>query len=204
MAGKNPVKEVTILHAVRWTCMAWEMVTPSTIANCWRKSTLLGVAFGPEKKPAGWVEAVEQKEEETVLQVEELLDELEKQKVIKARMEILQFINPSDEMPQDITRDELLDHVVEMFTPAAEEEDELDQPPEISIDEAIEALKKLRLYEEAHEDFDRQSLTQYNRAERVLLRRKREIRASQTIQSRLHSYFKRAPAATAIETPETS
>jgi hypothetical protein len=40
--NKDPNKTVTLLHAVNWTVHAWNnFVKPSTIVNCFYKSTLI-------------------------------------------------------------------------------------------------------------------------------------------------------------------
>lgn len=49
--GREPVKSMDILKAVRWGIDSWHHdVSLSAIENCWIKSGLLGPRFGPETR----------------------------------------------------------------------------------------------------------------------------------------------------------
>jgi hypothetical protein len=56
--GREPVKSMDILKAVRWGIDSWHHdVNPSAVENCWIKSVLLGPRFGPETRPRDYREA---------------------------------------------------------------------------------------------------------------------------------------------------
>ena len=44
----DPVRQMDILRAIRWTIQAWGEVEPVTIANCWDKSLCLNYNLGPQ------------------------------------------------------------------------------------------------------------------------------------------------------------
>jgi hypothetical protein len=74
--GREPVKSMDILKAVRWGIDSWHHdVSLSAIENCWIKSGLLGPRFGPETRPRDYREAPhgahqEVPETETLEQIE--------------------------------------------------------------------------------------------------------------------------------------
>jgi len=96
-------------------------------------------------------------------------------------MDVQSFINPVDEAVFDdaTTLDE---HIIGLFEPASEDsDDEVEFIPKIPISEALEALKKLRLYEEQQEDANRTVIWHSSQQERVILGRKVESSRQQDI-----------------------
>lgn len=188
--GENPIKSVTLLHAIRWSIQAWNEVRQQTVANCWRSSTLLGPAYGPQKRPLNW------DEEES--QLRERIKQLEETKVITnapaAPESLNNFINPPEEQLQEPPQsaEELLQYCADLFAPEEPEDmnEELEQPVEVSVLEAAQALEKLRLFEEQQEDADQTAIELYNRMQGVFLRRKLELQAKTQKQVTLDGFFK--------------
>ena len=51
LRDENPIKQMHVLWAIRWSVEAWKEVTPQTIKNCFIKSTLFGSRIGPRPRP---------------------------------------------------------------------------------------------------------------------------------------------------------
>lgn len=103
---------------------------------------------------------------------------------------IQNFIHLPGEDVVDSTED-LIEHVAELYAGPdrdAETNKEDSQQPRIKLNKAIEALQKLRLYEEQQEDGEREVIT-------TLLRHERRIqgrRLQNTKQTTIKSFFGRA------------
>jgi|SRR5437667_12592035 len=105
--GGDPLKQTTLLHAVHWAIEAWQKVSLSTIANCWRKSGLFGVVCGLEPRPEDWDKAAHA--------IKVTAEKLQRARVIKEAIDINSFIHQDDEAiiePQE----ELLDHLAEIYS----------------------------------------------------------------------------------------
>lgn len=204
LSGEDPIKSVTLLHAVRWSIQAWNEVQSSTIANCWRRSTLLGKAHGPEKPPANW--------DHEKTQLQNSIQQLQDGKVIANQPlspeALTEFIDPPDEQLQDVelTSDELIHYCANLYAPEEPEdmEEELEQPIEISVQEAMEALQKVRLYEEQQEDSNQEAIELYNKMERLLLRRKLESNSRSSKQISLDGFLKPQKTVQGSEAPSTT
>src|SRR6266478_2830516 len=62
--NKDPLKQCNVLWAIRWSMAAWHKVEPQTIDNCFRKTTLFGLIYGPQLRPANYVEPIVNKLQE--------------------------------------------------------------------------------------------------------------------------------------------
>src|SRR6266496_1126104 len=140
--NKDPLKEVNMLHVVRWAILAWDEVTKETIENCWVKSTCLGKVQTVEKILKGWEER-----EAVINEAQELLDELERRRVIKQKMTVEMLINTPGEEVED-SQDDALQQVIDIFYQEPELEPEESELQKIKEREVLEMLQKLQLYEE--------------------------------------------------------
>ena len=97
-------------------------------------------------------------------------------------MDIQSFLNPAEEAVFDDPED-LDEHIVALFEPASDDSDtgEVEVIPKIPISEALEALKKLRIYQEQQEDGNIGLIRELNREERAILGRKAELSKQQDI-----------------------
>jgi hypothetical protein len=88
---------------------------------------------------------------------------------IREAMDIQNFLNPVEEVIQD-SPEQLEEHILAQFEPEVEQEsdEEIEQLPRVTADEALEALAKLQLHEEQSEEGNPSLITQLGRHERVL------------------------------------
>ena len=146
MSDRDPCKEVTLFNAVWWLIDAWfQRVSPTTIANCWRKSQLFGLVFGPEPKPKDWDEEVEE--------IRRLAKELN---FAYEPEDIAAFVNPEEESIQEPSGN-MLDHLAMIYSEQldhdeADGEEIEEMTPEVSLGKATEALETLISFEKFQED----------------------------------------------------
>jgi DDE superfamily endonuclease/Fission yeast centromere protein N-terminal domain/Tc5 transposase DNA-binding domain len=173
--GKDPLKDVNLSHVVRWLLFAWEEVSQETMSNCWIRSTCLGKKHTVEKKPKDWED-----DAHIVSETEQLLEELEKKKVIKGKMSIESILAPLEEVIQD-SQGDILEQVVGIYCQEVEPEPEKESTPEIKImeTEVLAMLEKLQLYEEGQEVKNNKLLTEICRYERQVRGRIAEKRPIQ-------------------------
>lgn len=167
--------QINLLQAVRWAVCAWNELPAATIGACFRHSTCFGAVQGPLPRPAGFDE------------VAELAKRLEQAKVIKQAMDISLFINPPDEQVVDESVDDVVKFVAQQYQ-VEEPEDQQEQEqevPKVTIQEAITALERLLLHEQQQEDSSMDIITALSRHEQVL----RGRRLHGTRQTTLSSYF---------------
>jgi hypothetical protein len=144
---KDPIKEVDLLLVVRWLLAAWQEVTPTTVENCWIKSTCLGQKHTVAAAPRDWDHEQHILEEPT-----QLLEQLEQSKTISKAMSIEYMLNPEGEGVED-SQGEVLDQVIDLYCQAVEPEPEIARPEvNISEMEVMVMLERLQLYEERQED----------------------------------------------------
>ena len=172
-AGKNPMKSMNVLQAIRWGIAAWEDVTPTTIRNCWIRTGVLGPKAGPQTEE--WKVQVADDDEifnETMTQMEQQMESLTKRKRIKSGMNIATFVNPVEEIVEDNDDDDdlFVESLVEIYSTGGvqrdHETDEEDVAEALIEDkEALELLSRLRLYEEQQKDGDEAVISQLNKYE---------------------------------------
>ena len=104
MDGKDPIAEVTLLHALWWFTEAWlKEVKPETIANCWWKSAILGERRESTSNSNDWDDAFGE-----ILQMAEAMN------VQDTEEELADFINPAEEQVEDI--EDQLAHLAEVYS----------------------------------------------------------------------------------------
>ena len=182
LQDRDPIKQMHVLWAIQWAIAAWGEVTSQTIDNCFVKSTLFGSREGPPPRPCNYIDPV-------INEVEEMAKQLQAAGRIREVINIQNFINLPGEEVKDSTED-LIEHVAELYAGPDHdaETDEDAQQPQIKLNEALEALQTLRLYEEQQEDGDREVIV-------TLLRHDRRIqgrRLQNTKQVAITSFFSRA------------
>ena len=142
LLNKDPLKEINLLQCVLWILHSWQhCVTPNTITNCWRKSSLFGKPLGPVPAPEGWDRELEE--------MRRLTNALE----IKEPMRMEDFINPPEEQIEDRGND-LLQHVANTHSLAPyddEEEDEDEEAPPVRAKDALAAINTVIQWEEQQE-----------------------------------------------------
>lgn len=130
---------MSLLHAIRWACLSWWEVYGQTIENCWNASTVLDVYYGPQAN----IEELEA--------LQKLLEQGRQLQIIRQSMDIHRFIDPPGERIYDVSADEALTHVIELFTEPEDDSGPSPEPP-ISHTEAINCLEKLLHYEGLQDD----------------------------------------------------
>lgn len=175
LKDQDPIKKMHILQAVRWCVTVWHTdIQDSTIANCFRKSTIFGVVNGPEPRPT---------DAELIYQIQEATNRLHQLGKIREIMDIRNFINPPEEVVAD-NSDDIIADIVEQFTERdAETDEEEDIQQKVKPQEAIQALQLLRLYEEQSDDCDIDLIRRLNQYEKRLVDRKIEGQQQQLISS---------------------
>jgi hypothetical protein len=151
-SGRNPVKEMNVLRAIRWGIEAWEtIVTPATIQNCWGRSQCINWGARPIT-PDLWSDST------PILQaLREDIESLEQQGRIQNAMNIRRFVNPDDEKSQDTGVDSIVEDIIIERTRTDEDIIEDSTPieaPIITHSEALQALQILQLYEEQQSNSD--------------------------------------------------
>ena len=104
-------------------------------------------------------------------------------------MDIRTFLNPVEEVVQD-TPENIESQVLAQYMPEIEEdsEEELEILPKVSIEEAIAAIQKLRLYEEQQVEGNPAFIYEIEKHERVIWRRKLDLQRQCDIRSYFSSY----------------
>jgi len=137
----DPIKNTTILNAIRWLIDAWRNdVSIETITNCWRHSQLFGPCYGPEPRPPDFSEEAH---------LQRLAEELLAAGKIKTVMDMANFINPPEEAVED-SGDDLIEHIAETFSEAREPEEEDGEqqlPQPITTTAALQAVNLLVQFE---------------------------------------------------------
>ncbi|KAG5757505.1 hypothetical protein H9Q72_014351 [Fusarium xylarioides] len=188
-SGKNPLLEVTLLHAVQWAAEAWRSVTDLTINNCWVASSLLGKRFGPITRPRDWDESREALR--LVLRQAAIRDAMDLQLILNGDDDALNaFVDPPEEAVRD-SEEQLLDIIAKGFTEVYPDDEDDDfnrlMPQQITYVEASSAIETLIKYEAQREDHEPgrgNLLLVLDREKRGIERRWREARTG--AQARFH------------------
>lgn len=157
------MEAMDILKAIRWGLRSWRYdVSTKTIENCFKK------ALNNEK-------SYEEPIDSTVMDyIQNVFSQIQVSSSIQDLMDIESFLNPMDETIQD-NPDDIDDQILMQYTPAEPDEEEnesIEPPAKISIDQAIAAIQLLSLYEEQQTDGSPLFIKQINDHEQVLWRRK--------------------------------
>ena len=206
LGGKNASNEVTLLHAVQWVTKASRMVKTETISNCFRKATVFGAIYGPERKPKEWDEDLYQR-----TQMQQVINDLAQAGAIRNAMDITNFVLPTGERLESnyvsswapgsfAAEDEFLsttlDEFVQAYTTQDEDEDEDEvatgAPPEMTLAEAVEHISKSIIWLQREMPCDLDLLAIWRRKLRsLLMQQKREITEGKK-QTTMDMYFSRA------------
>jgi len=188
LRSQDASTNVTLLHAVQWVTRALRMIKNDTISNCFRKATVFGIVYGPEKKPTGWDEELHQRR-----QMQQIVDDLAQAGAIRSAMDISNFILPTDEqletnyvssqIPGSPSAAEeymsaVLDDVVHAYTTQDEEVDEVavDAPPDVTLAAALEHYAGLIVWVQREQSSNLEFLATLEKQHRsLLMRRKCEI-----------------------------
>lgn len=131
-----------------------------TTENCWVKARVLSAKYGPrnsgEENDLGWkglVEVEEDGQRAVNREIEEGIRNLARQNWISKSMAIGQFLNPQEEKVDDDV-EVIVDEIVKAYstgdrTHETDEEDVI--IPKVGCAEAMQALNRLRLYEEQND-----------------------------------------------------
>jgi hypothetical protein len=192
-SGRDPQSSMNVLIALRWGIQSWDLdVSAKTVKNCFDKAF---PALAIQKNAGEQGEPLEQadgSEETDVNQdIRAGLQLLEQAQYILDVMDIQNFLNPADEVVKD-SLDEIDQQIVLQFTPEDEEDDDSDEIIEeielISFDEAINALQKLRLFEE-QTGGEISLVNTLNRRERGIYTRKIQYQSDSFQQQDIRMYF---------------
>jgi hypothetical protein len=189
---RDPLKTVNILKAIRYSIRAWSEVTEQTITNCWIESTVNYRIIGPptkrqfEKRLYLYQAQPPLDEQEQVAAIERLTHQLLCRQRIHAAMDLNRLLEPPEEVVDDQEVD-LVEEIAAQYDTRAdfEEEELLEEQPQITISEAIAALSTLRLFEEQSEQGQPKLVQQLNKYEKEI--RKRQFQSLQ--QQSLDRYF---------------
>ncbi|KAF2185678.1 DDE-domain-containing protein [Zopfia rhizophila CBS 207.26] len=176
---KDPVKEVTLENALRWTLQAWNFkVLPATIQNCWKKSTITmddTIVVSPK-----------------VEDLTPLFQQAAQASSVEDVRDYEDFINPEGENTEveednNVNLQEIVDHHTGNagLDNVLEEDDE--PAPVPTVHEALAALHVVQRYQEHQEGIKREDITSLQRLEREL-----DLRAfNSQKQSTLEGWLKR-------------
>ena len=160
--GRNPMVSMNILKALQWGIQAWELdVSAYTIKNCYQKALSISLNI---------------LDTQSTSDIQSLVNEISSdirimQTWVPNPMDIENFLNPIDE----IVTDDLgtIDHVVlSGFLPEVDEDEIEIEEAQVLHDEAIQALKKLCLYEEQQDQGEAHLISALHKHERLVEARK--------------------------------
>ena len=177
LRDEDPIKQMYVLWAIRWSAEAWKEFTPQTIENCFIKSTLFGSRIGPRPRPQDYLDPP------VINEMQQMAEQLLTAGRIHAVINIREFIELLGEEVEDSSED-LIEHVVELYAGPdrdAETDEEAVKQPQIKLNEVLVALQRLRLYKEQQSDFDIDVITTLLRHERRLQGRRPQNTKQQSI-----------------------
>lgn len=155
--GYNPVTTMTILKAIRWVVKAWEVdLSPNVIQNCFTK-TLSGQTD---------TEAIDKV---LLRDIQTSLNQLGVSN-IKEPMKFEEFLSPAEEEVTDNIKN--LDSITPGLFGAESNDGAYDALPKVPVTEALEALRRLRLFEEQQADGNQPLLMELLRHERLLIEKR--------------------------------
>ena len=172
-ANRNPITTMNVLKAIRWGVRSWEYdVSQCTIQNCFQKALNPQTQYQEPVDPA------------VMNDIQTSFSQLQVSMPVQELMDIKTFLNPIEETVQD-TPDDIENQVLAQYMPEVEEdsEEELDILPKVSIEEAIAAIQKLRLYEEQQIEGSPGFIHELERHERTIWRRKLDLQSQRDIRS---------------------
>jgi hypothetical protein len=159
-AGRDALSTVNLLYAIRWTINAWNFdISEKTIANCFSKALSMGSRDIEGQSPP-------------TNDIIEGIQQLQDRALIHDAMNIESFINPEEEIVQDVftTIEDLV--LSEMQGPASIEEEDQDDDegegealPQVTVSQALREVRTARLHEEQSEFGDVEAIQLLSRLE---------------------------------------
>ena len=172
-ANRNPINTMNVLKAIRWGLRSWEYdVSQRTIQNCFQKALDSQIQYQEPIDPA------------VMNDIQASLSQLQISLPIQELMDIKTFLNPTEEVVEDTPHD-IESQVLAQYMPEVEEdsEEELDILPKVSIEEAIAAIQRLRLYEEQQLEGSPGFIHELEKHERIIWHRKLDLQSQRDIRS---------------------
>lgn len=168
---KDPCKEVTKYHVMRWACHAWQQVDGKVLASCWRRSQLLDIE-APIGEEASRVQdsVVEDTTKVDLEEVTALIQDIVPDAV--ERQPVQDFISHPEEKIVD--NEDPIQAAVDEFgglslqDQAEENQEDIPVQELVSSTAALEALRLLTLYEEQQQDGNIDLLRELYKAERSI------------------------------------
>lgn len=176
-SGRDPISSMNVLKAITWGIQAWELdISALTIKSCFQKGLSISLLDTTTSSS-------------TSSNIQLLINEISSDILIMRPwipnpMDIEHFLNPIDELIQDSIHT-IDDIVLSGFLGEVDEDDIVVEEPQVQYNEAIEALKTLRLYEEQQEQGETKLITALHRHERLVEARK----IGRQKQSDIRSFF---------------
>jgi hypothetical protein len=141
---EDPSKQMNVLRAVRWGIFAWEQeVLPATIYNCWIRSKAINHS-GPEC----FTTNIFAESSAIITDIAQDVQRFHTQGRIQEMMSIHNFINPPEEIIDDVQED-ITTEIIARYGEEkdAETDEEIEQQQIITVAEALQALEKLQRFE---------------------------------------------------------
>lgn len=169
----DPLATMNILKALRWGMQAWDIdMSTATIKHCFQRALFKNTAVPPEDL--------------SIIQISNDFQRLCTISAIQNPMDIENFLNPAEEVVEDCPKD-LEQHIIEQLEPEEPEDEEetiyMEEDPQITVTEALDMVKRLRLYEEQQDKGDTELIQQLNHYERRLGARRLEKQQQQDIRA---------------------
>jgi hypothetical protein len=171
--NRDPVASMNVLRAIRWGIQSWEFdLSGQVIQNCFRKALDSQPSYQEPVDPA------------VLDDIQKAFSLLKVSTPIQDLMDIDTFLNPAEEAVQD-TPDDIDSQVLAQYGPELDDdsEGELEILPQIPLEEALEALRTLRLYEEQQAEGVPTLIYELDKHERVLWGRKLSLQTQRDIRS---------------------
>nr|KMM72253.1 centromere binding protein Cbh2 [Coccidioides posadasii RMSCC 3488] len=163
-SNRDPLTTMNVLKALRWGIQAWDIdMAPATIQHCFQRALFKKTAVPPEDL--------------SMIQISNDFQRLCMVSGIRNPMKIENFLNPAEEVVEDSSED-LERRIIEQLEPEEPEDEEetinMEADPQISTTEALDIVKRLRLYEEQQDKGDTEVIQRLNHYERRLEARRLE------------------------------
>lgn len=171
--NRDPITSMNILRAVRWGIQSWEFdLSGQVIQNCFRKALDSQPSYREPVDPA------------VLDDIQNAFSLLKLSTPIQDLMDIDTFLNPAEEAVQD-TPEDIESQILAQYGPELDDdsEEELEILPQISLDQALEALRTLRLYEEQQAEGVPSLIYELDKHERILWGRKLSLQTQRDIRS---------------------
>jgi hypothetical protein len=141
-AKRDPLKSVTLLHAIQWSVYAWnQKVDSKAIEKCFWKSTCISKPLNISTVDSDINDQlVRDQLQAQIISIPNLLNSLT----------IEEFIEPLDEQIINSESD-ILDTVIKSYSQDLEDKDNSDEEeidiPRVTLSEAVQALEQLKLFQ---------------------------------------------------------